>query len=222
MDGYTVLIDPFNGAGHAPYRGISHHVWQRELSRGADLLLYTHLHDDHFDPVMTATYLSAHPETRLLLPREGRRALERAGACLGSALFLEGPQVSLDLPGLTMTAYATRHIGCAPGQVPHYSFLLSGTRVVLDTGDATPSASNFRAMPKRPLDLAVCTPLFLLGPSARQLLDQVLDVRLAAVVHMPDLALDAEGMGISARQAAAEWEAGRILLPESDEVVYPF
>ena len=90
-----------------------------------DVVAFTHGHLDHFDRSFAHQYNEM--TLRSILGPEGllKEALCTDAVCAG---------------GVTVTPIPTRHIGKAGQTATHVSFLIEGSRRILFTGDATPSA----------------------------------------------------------------------------------
>lgn len=224
IDNCSILIDAFNEGRHVPYCGTPASVWQRELARGADVLFYTHLHDDHFSPKLTAAFLRQHPKTQLIAPVEAEQILRELDVDLRSAQFLSDPVHTFQLrPGLRLTAFETRHIGTLPGEVAHYSVLLQGSEVFFDSGDASASVSNFRLLSMPAVDLAACSMLFFLsGGRTEHLLKDILHAKKTLVMHLPDPALDTQGLTQQVRSCVAALQTTDVFFAESSDTVYSF
>ncbi len=112
LDGVSVLLD---GVCESlpPYLGTPDAVRASLTVDFPDVVAFTHQHPDHYDPTYAEEYA-----TNTLRP-------------------VYGPEWTLfEANGLRFRAIPTRHIGKA--DVPHVSFVVSGSRTVWFVGDASP------------------------------------------------------------------------------------
>jgi glyoxylase-like metal-dependent hydrolase (beta-lactamase superfamily II) len=142
-EGTSVLIDAVYAAPAVRFSGLA----EAEPPFEADLILATHSHPDHFDPVVVARYLEARPTATFVGPRDAAlRVLAEApgidlervtGVVLdrfGSTELLRG--------GIRLTLFDLPH-----GGTPNIGYLidLGGVRV-FHTGDHTLSTESMAAL----------------------------------------------------------------------------
>lgn len=112
MDGVSVLLD---GVCEElpPYLGTPPSMRQMLTAHTPDAVAFTHQHADHYDAAYVNDYTS----------RTRRPVYGSAWTCF-------------EQDGVRLQAIPTRHIGKA--DVPHVSFVLTGSRCVWFAGDASP------------------------------------------------------------------------------------
>ncbi len=135
-DTSEILIDGIHDAAKAGYYPMS--IEMREqisaedgLFAGSGALLFTHLHDDHYDAAAVDEYLERHPDTALWGPGLHIRGIADEEDKDGTVRFRYGD--------FSITAYRTKHSGSRVLDVPHYSLLLfneAAGEAFLIAGDA--------------------------------------------------------------------------------------
>lgn len=122
LDGVKILLDGFCG-GEGPYLGTPAHLHQQLLRDPADLLAFTHEHQDHFDAALASQY---HEQT--LRPVIGPENLPYSTTSRGVAVG-----------GVSIQPVKSRHIGKEYFHIPHVSYCIRGSQTVWFLGDAVPS-----------------------------------------------------------------------------------
>lgn len=198
--GLRFLLDGMHGAAEGPYCGMDP-AWEAYLfgsAPAADVLAFTHSHPDHFDPLRTARYLVAHPQTLVYAGPDVLAALVEQGVAQSRLISWEGPGP------LGLSAFPTRHIGPKHRDLPHSSLVLQGEKTLLFTGDASPVAASFSApqAPERP-DILAAPFSFLLGNAPSRVLEGTIRPGVFCILHLPQLGEDVEHMRERARAGAA-------------------
>ncbi len=125
--GHTeILIDGIHDAAAVGFDPMTEAMNDRLVSEeglfaGPGMLLFTHLHKDHYDAGKVRRYLERHPETAVWGPGLKNRGVGDTG---------EGRDEKVTLGGgdFEITAYKTLHSGENFRYIPHYSFLLNNTK----------------------------------------------------------------------------------------------
>ncbi len=113
LDGMSILID---GVCEelSPYLGTPQNIREELDKQLPDIAVFTHKHKDHFDENYAEYY-----KKKTLRPIYGS----------------EMP-FSVKVEGVTLKAISTRHIGKV--EIPHTSFIVSGSKCIWFMGDASP------------------------------------------------------------------------------------
>ena len=131
-----ILVDGIHDAGAVGFTPMPDEMKKQMASAeglfaGQGALLFTHLHEDHYDEDMVREYIEQHPETALCGP-----GLESKGIT-----DIEGneDEYRYSYGDFNIIAYKTKHSGPKRMAVPHYSLLLKNTgsgEVFFVAGDA--------------------------------------------------------------------------------------
>ncbi len=130
MDGLSILLDGVAKALY-PYLGTPEAIEGELRENFPDILAFTHEHDDHYDGDYVE-YYQRNTQRDVVRP-EGLHQME-----LGN-VWLQG--------------IVTRHIGKT--NVPHMSFVVTGSKTVWFMGDATPTSLKKMREMQRPDVLVV-------------------------------------------------------------------
>lgn len=120
-DSSEILIDGIHDAAAAGYHPMNAEMRdQMKTEEGlfacSGALLFTHLHEDHYDEAAVNEYLERHPDTALWGPGLQSRGLSDEED--------KGDTVRFRYGDFRITAYRTKHSGSKRLDVPHCSFLL--------------------------------------------------------------------------------------------------
>jgi L-ascorbate metabolism protein UlaG (beta-lactamase superfamily) len=122
-DGFATVIDP--GILSAP-----------GAADGADALLISHRHLDHYDTSKIAAAVAAKPGLPIWTNKEVAALLEQSGAASGARVHVIGPGDAFEAGGLRVHCYGEWHAPIYPGipQVRNTGFLVDGR--LFHPGDA--------------------------------------------------------------------------------------
>ncbi|MFF7631691.1 MBL fold metallo-hydrolase [Kitasatospora sp. NPDC008050] len=183
QDGTTLVIDP--GAFTEP-----------EAVQGADALLITHEHFDHFTEDQVRAALAANPALRIWT----NRAVADQLAGLGTAVRVVGAGDAFEVGGIDVSVHGEWHAVIHPDIAPvgNIGFLLDGR--VFHPGDAL-------TVPEHPVQTLL---LPMAGPwnKVGELIDYVREVKPAQVLGIHDAVLSEIGLGIGERWLGAEHGPG--------------
>ena len=152
-----------------------------------DVLLFTHCHPDHFDPVLAQKmgkpiYAPAQVAEQLACPVHTEEALT-VGKVRASAV-------------------TTRHMGHYGKTTQHRSYVLEGSKVLWFMGDASPMELKKLATYPGPDVLLVPYP-YISTPAAMKLVESLLPCTVV-LLHMPLQENDPEGIWASAQEGMAQ------------------
>ncbi|WP_329584212.1 MBL fold metallo-hydrolase [Kitasatospora sp. NBC_01250] len=174
QDGSTLVIDP--GAFTEP-----------EAVQGADALLITHEHFDHFTEDQVRAALAANPGLQIWT----NRAVADQLAGLGAAVHAVGAGDAFDVGGIDVSVHGEWHAVIHPDlpRVGNIGFLLGGR--VFHPGDAL-------TVPEQPVQTLL---LPMAGPWNKigELIDYVREVKPAQALGIHDGVLNDIGRGIGER-----------------------
>lgn len=219
----TIAVDAFPREADRGFCALSesdfHTVCNREDTAGTRYVLATHSHPDHFCAEWNAAFLSAHPQARFLgaVDRDADRSLLRKAGNKLPPIFLQDQHPTYYLPGLTLEFTRLSHEGQAFADVPNYGCLLTFTghssdtdgpiRVLIlgDAATADPQSAELAA--GRTIDLALLNFPWITLPKGRRFLEDKLNVKKLAVLHLPYEDTDRNGYLDSTKKASAGFRA---------------
>ena len=172
LDGKTILLDGVCREVK-PYPATPPKLREQLVENCPDLVAFTHIHKDHFDPAYAAAYAG----------RTGR-------VILGPAQ-LKGAMDTVSLDGITVTPVPCRHIGAAGREVEHCGFVVKGSQCVWFTGDSAPTAWRGKDLPKP--DVLV-VPYAYVNTPASWALTQTFGAKKIVLLHMPPREADETGL----------------------------
>lgn len=159
----------------SPYLATPPAMKEKLSSRWPDMVLFTHFHEDHFDP----SYANDYCQTT------GRPVY---GTSQISGMVCT--DVTAVVGNIRLTAVPTRHMGHYGRTTEHRSYLVQGSRTVWFMGDASPlELKRFSGFPK-PEVLMVPYP-YVSTPATLKLLEDLLPCKIV-LLHLPDLSCDPE------------------------------
>ena len=163
LDGVKFLLDGFC-TGVAPYMATPDHLVDSLMADPADLLAFTHAHEDHFCAQLAEQY-----RKQTLRPVLGPENLPFGTSSRGLALG-----------GVSILPVKSRHIGKEYFDVPHVSYAITGSKSVWFLGDAVPS--QWRSV-RETCDVIVVPFAYALSDSAWQMTCSM--AKTVVLVHMP-------------------------------------
>ena len=159
LDGKRILLDGFCEP-LPPYLGTPHELREALIKETPDVVAFTHEHPDHYDPNYTKLY-----KEKTLRSVYGPESLP----------FYELGN------GICMSLVETRHIGKT--DIPHVSYVVSGSKTVWFMGDATPLSLKKMTELKKP-DLLIVPFAYAITPSAWRMTKEI-GVCKILLIHMP-------------------------------------
>lgn len=220
--GRRVLVDGIYGKNRffsPPLKEVQRAVFGMDSPyRDVDFLLFTHRHTDHFDAAYTDEYARNNRVRGIYVPQAGadpasfledRRPLPKAAEQGVLHELSPEKEQALSIPlwdDCAATYVPTRHLDVQTyAAVRHCAVLLSIGRVrLLFAADADWSPENReRFLALGPLTAVFITPLFLLDPDGRCLLEQIMPEQVV-LYHLPFQRDDVTGL-----RAVAEKELAR-------------
>lgn len=222
--GQKLLIDGvyyIEDRGGAPFSNIPRDIWSAMLAGeppfdDIDWLLFTHAHSDHFSPSRVKNYLRYRRVKGLILPPDtGEQAELRTYLKQMHIPYVSAENVC-DFGvfevgnNVTVTVYATRHIGKEFLGMPHYTYLLSlGDKKLLITSDVDYTYETFPELEGMPLHAVFVNPLFFNALQRERFFRGRLWADSVCVYHVPLSEKDVVYYGGTLQRTASRWTAER-------------
>ncbi len=231
--GTKFLVDSVFHDDRFHFSSPSPEVWRQMLEgggvfEGADHVLVTHAHADHFSPKRMRRYLEARPVKYLVLPaaktpaeRELARYMEQKGIPFHP--LEPGRTFQRRLGTVCVSAFPTRHLDRQFWDVPHFCYLLSSEgEHVLITADADYTAEDFSCLRGIPLRAVLLNPLFFRALRSGRHFHGKLTAGCFCVYHIPFSGGGYGELRSMAERDAARWperEGRAVLLREELQTV---
>ncbi len=164
LDGVKILLDGVC-KDLPPYIGTPDYI-MKSLMDYPDILAFTHIHLDHFDPIYASLYKA-----------ETKRHI------IGIDAYSE------TVKGVNVSAIPTRHIGKT--DVVHHSFIISGKQNVWFMGDSSPL--QWKNINKPAPDVVVVPYAFALSDCAWKI-TKSFGAKKIVLLHLPDKDNDENGL----------------------------
>lgn len=175
--------------------------------RDVDYLLFTHRHTDHFDAAYTDEYVKNNSVRGVYIPSasnvsdsylEDQRQLKASGSKGILHEFMpepEGPKLFEPESSIAISYYRTEHLDGKSYPVVNAGILLEmSERRVFFAADSDCSEHNLDVLSAMGrLDCIFVTPLFLVHPFGRTIIDRIKPGR-TVIYHLPDEADDSSGL----------------------------
>lgn len=197
---HKVLIDALFDGPDSAYRAPSPETLDKIIKGaapfdGVGLVLVTHNHPDHFDPLLAVRFLEGNPRARLAAPADAVAEMRTstphwtkiAGRVISIDLKVDEKETR-DVAGFALRAFRTRHSGGNPETPMNLMFLLDlGGWHVFHEGDSEATIDQYRGfgLENVPIDLALVHFWFPLEPEKARLLQDVLRPKHIALIHLP-------------------------------------
>lgn len=129
LDDITILLDGVCREVK-PYPATPPEIRAMLMEQWPDVVAFTHLHKDHYDPAYAAAYRA---QTGRVILGPGQ---------------IKGSMELLKVENVTVIPLPSRHIGAAGREVEHASFIVQGSQCLWFMGDSAPSQWRGKDLPK--------------------------------------------------------------------------
>lgn len=184
IDGVSILLDGVCGDLY-PYIGTPENIRNELIVDFPDILAFTHMHEDHYDEIYAELY-----------KKDTLRSVY-------------GPELShfSEEGTVKLQAVSTRHIG--KSDLPHVSFIISGSKCVWFMGDASPLVvKKFENIPSPDI---LIVPYAYVNTKTAWELTKSLGAKDIVVLHLPSRNDDSERL----------WEAVETIVGNEENIHIP-
>jgi L-ascorbate metabolism protein UlaG (beta-lactamase superfamily) len=228
--GFKVVVDALNMPTPSLFREIPY-AFECALMDGeppfdgVGLMLVTHAHSDHMDPVKVAAYAKAHPEVPIVSTAQAIKVLRSHAPRADNLVALE-PRLleaeAFEHDGLELTAISLIHDGKQYADVDNLAFVFTGDRLVRHVGDASSCRENLQALAELGTGGTLVAPFpYLAIDSAFALTREILAPERFFAVHLPRPDKDRWNWIKGARRAAEKHQGEmELCLAESEGIVF--
>ena len=196
LDGKTILLDGVCREVK-PYPATPPQLREQLVENCPDIVAFTHIHKDHFDPAFAAAYTG------------------RTGRVILGPGQIKGSQTPVTLDGVTITPVACRHIGAAGREVEHCGFVVQGSQCLWFTGDSPPTAWRGKDLPKP--DVLV-VPYAYVNTPASWALTRSFGAKKIVLLHMPPRDNDLAGLWPAVEASVGDMT--QLQIPQMGEIMH--
>jgi len=192
--GIKVLVDVLNKPAPSMYREIPY-AFERALMDAkppfdnVDMMLITHHHGDHMDPVKVGAFARMYPQVPVLTSARTVELIRPHAPRADNLVALE-PKLheaeTFSHGGVEMAAVSLVHEGGQYQDVTNLAFVFTGERLVRHVGDAAASRENLMALAALGTRGTLVAPFpYLALDSAFAAVRSILDPERLFAVHLP-------------------------------------
>lgn len=166
-----------------------------------DLMLITHEHSDHFDPISVHEFQENNPQTVILsTPYVISKLRAHAPLDKGSHNLMEidlklHQGETLTVQGIKIRIFSLAHMGKNQEETRNYAYLIEYGLKLFHVGDASPVPENYDQLNLLPEKInCLIAPFPYIGlPSARRVIKDFINPQKIAILHFPHKELDRFG-----------------------------
>lgn len=228
--GFKVLVDALNMPSPTLFREIPYAFECSVMAcehpfDGIHMMLITHAHSDHMDPVKVAAYAKAHPLVPIVSTAQAIGKIREHAPRADNLVALEPKQLEAEAfehGGLEITGVSLIHDGRHYADVDNLAFVFRGHRLVRHVGDAAPCRENLQALAELGTGGTLVAPFpYLAIDSAFALTREILAPERFFAVHLPRPDKDRWKWIEGARRAADKHQGAlELCLAESEGIVF--
>lgn len=193
----TILIDAFVEKRYLEYAAVPAGVRRAMLSSkppfdSIDLALVSHAHRDHFQADFAASFLSLHPETRLISSPDVVAALKEVAPDLDESrieavLPEPGESKTIEQGAIRVEVLRLPHGGARNQDLHNLAHVIHlGGRRIVHTGDAAMDAASFAPyeLSERDLDVVMIPDWYYKYREGKEVIAEHLQARHVIAVHV--------------------------------------
>lgn len=201
LDGVTLLLDGVSQAVQS-YLATPPDIRDCLLSSPPDALVFTHWHEDHYDPDFAAAY---------------QRSTD--GVIIGPQDLIGTSPVSkkTKIGTVSVIPVKSRHIGKVSG-CEHFSYVIQGSKTIYFFGDASPLQWHPEEIFQKP-DVVV-VPFAYASSASSWKLTRALGAKTVVVIHMPSCTNDPMNLWQSVENTIADDCDVDIRIPTIGETIF--
>lgn len=203
MGNKRILIDSLCKSPVPIYKD-THEVIRDQIIYGVppydriDVILFTHHHGDHFEPINTAEFMRRNPSAVLVSTPETSRRLKAQTAELDDSRLISpalkvGEEAEYEIKGIRIRVLSLTHEGKDYQDVENYAFLIEANgKRVLHVGDAKPMAENYGHfdLGRESIDLLLAPFPYVGIPKGQAVIQNHIKPKKVAAIHLPHQDLD--------------------------------
>lgn len=197
MDGVTILLDGIC-AESKPYLATPDVVRQQLLEQLPDAVAFTHTHADHYDGLFVSEYMQ-----------------KSAGPVLGPAEIPYSVCETTRVGAVTVIPVQSQHLGKTE-KIPHYSYVLKGSRCVWFMGDASVQHWTARTDLPQP-DVLIAPYGFAVGHGWK--VTKALSPPVVILLHLPLRSADPFDLWKAVEQTVGNDRTPQLLIPGMGETI---
>lgn len=182
LDGVSILLDGVCREVK-PYPATPPEIRAKLMEQWPDIVAFTHMHKDHYDPAYAAAYIG---QTGRVILGPGQ---------------VKGSMKPVTVGNVAVIPLSSRHIGTAGKTVEHASFIVEGSQCLWFMGDSAPSQWRNKDLPKP--DVLV-VPYAYANTPASWALTQSFGAKQTVLLHMPPKEDDTLGLWDAVQTTAGE------------------
>lgn len=166
-----------------------------------EVLLFTHHHTDHFDPVSTKQFLENNASSCIISTHEAILELSRRHSNIENCRLIKlnaspGSIEKIQINGIKIQSISMLHEGKEYAHVHNFAYLVEVEgKKVLHVGDAKPTIDNYinANLIHENIDLLIVPFPYIGLPIAREVIELYIRPKKIAAVHLPYKELDTYG-----------------------------